>query len=95
MDDLAARYSSLNVDAMDGGTRDKELRRLRELREILALSKMRTSYDRTTEEEDEYDFVMDDLSARYSSLDVDAMDGGARDKELHRLRTLRAEFLQA
>ncbi len=36
--------------------------------------------------------MMDNLSTRYSSLDVDAMDGGARDKELHRLRTLRAEF---
>ncbi|KAL3811008.1 hypothetical protein ACHAXA_002285 [Cyclostephanos tholiformis] len=91
LDDLAARYSSLDVHSMDGGTRDKELRRLRELREILASSKYRATTG-AERDLDEYDFVLDDLSARYSSLDVDAMDGGSRDKELRRLRDLRAAF---
>ena len=90
VDDLAARYSSLDNAETDAGTRDKELRRLRDLKELL-LSKT-TATPAAALSEDDYDFVMDDMAARYSSLDNDAMDGGTKEKQLRRLRELRGTF---
>ena len=86
LDDLAARYSSMDIDAMDVGTRNKELRRLEEIRKTF---RQRASAHRNSVG---YDVVSDDLSSRYSSLDIEAMDEGTRNKEARRLQGLRKEF---
>ena len=88
LDDLAARYSSMDIDAMDVGTRNKELRRLEEIRKTF---RQRASAHRNSVG---YDVVSDDLSSRYSSLDIEAMDEGTRNKEARRLQGLRKEFLK-
>ena len=78
-----------NAEYTDAGTRDKELRRLRELKELL-LSKMAEMPPATPLEEDSYSFVMNNLTAQYSFLDnTEYTDAGTRDKELRRLRELK------
>ena len=72
-----------NTDYTDIITKDKELQRLRDLRELLLLNVAATTLATAALAEDDYYFIMDNLAARYSSLDN--VDADTMDKELQRL----------
>ena len=115
-DDLSKRYSTMDHNAMllmpNRETRDKELRRLRELNNLLpgvnkavVASPPRvnlppwnssSSNNNNNINGQVEDIIMDDLSARYSSLDnvKMALDGGHKDKQLRRLREIKEVFVQ-
>ncbi len=80
-----------NMDYTDIITKDKELRRLRDLKELLLLNVAATTLATAALAEDDYYFIMDDLVARYSSLDN--VDANTMDKELQRLRDLKELIL--
>jgi hypothetical protein len=114
-DDLSKRYSTMDHNAMllmpNRETRDKELRRLRELNDLLPgmnkavvassqpssvfIQPPRNINKNNNGLQVEND-VMDDVSARYSSLDnvKMALDGGHTDKQLRRLREIKETFVQ-
>ena len=75
-----------NTDYTDIITKDKELQRLRDLRELLLLNVAATTLATAALAEDDYYFIMDNLAAWYSSLDN--VDADTMDKELQRLRDL-------
>jgi len=58
------------------------------------LSKTAQATPATTLTEDEYGFVMDDLTAQYMPLDNNGMEGNTKEKHLRRLRELRGAFQQ-
>lgn len=88
LDDLTARYSSLEIKPLDDGSAEKENRRLRELKEAFQRSESASSVAATVED----DVILDDLTARYSSLEIKPLDDGSAKKENRRLRELREAF---
>ena len=120
VDDLSKRYSTMDHNAMllmpNRETRDKELRRLLELNDLLPgankavvvaspprvnLPPWNSSSNNNNNNNNNIngqvkDIIMDDLSARYSSLDnvKMALDGGHKDKQLRRLREIKKAFVQ-
>ena len=88
MDNLAAWY--LSLDNVDADTMDKELQRLRDLKELILSKIAATPLTAAALAENQYNFVMDNLLAWYLLLDnSDCTDTGMRDKELWRLRDLK------
>ena len=71
------------MDYTDIITKDKELRRLRDLKELLLLNVAATTLATAALAEDDYYFIMDNLAAWYLSLDN--VDADTMDKELQRL----------
>ena len=92
LDDLAARYSQLqDLDAVDKNTKDKQERRLEEIKETFRSRAKRRKKIRDGSDYLYYqDGQSDDLSKRYESLDIEAMDEGSRNKEARRLDGLKA-----
>jgi len=97
LDDLAARYSQLqDLDALDQNTKDKQERRLEEIKETFrSRAKRRKKIREGSVDQPHYqDGFSDDLSKRYESLDIEAMDEGSRNKEARRLDGLKSEYLK-
>jgi len=96
LDDLAARYSQLqDLDALDKNTKDKQERRLEEIKETFrSRAKRRKKIRDGSDYLYSQDGQSDDLSKRYESLDIEAMDEGSRNKEARRLDGLKSEYLK-
>ena len=97
LDDLAARYSQLqDLDALNKNTKDKQERRLEEIKETFRSRAKRRNKIREGSVDQPYyqDGFSDDLSKRYESLDIEAMDEGSRNKEARRLDGLKSEYLK-
>ncbi len=88
LDDLSARFSSLDIRAMEEGSTSAELQRLRELRDEFQRIQNASSAAATVED----DVIVDDLTARYSSLEIKPLDDGSAAKENRRLRELKGAF---
>ncbi len=86
-DDLSARFSSLNDRTMDSGSVRDETQRLRESRKEFHRSES-PLVAATMENE----IFLDDLTARYSSLEIKPLDDGSSEKENRRLRELKETF---
>ena len=87
LDDLSARFPSLDDRMMGEGSARDELRRLRELKAAYQRSKS-SSVSTATDD----DIILDDLTSRYSSLEIKPLDDGCAEKENRRLRELRETF---
>ena len=93
LDDLTARYSSLEIKPLDDGSSEKENRRLRELKETFL-----RRVDKKEGEDSSSEFCTstpDDFVTRYDSLDTTvALDKiGSAKKEARRLEELKRAYI--